>query len=408
MTMAATELAHEPLGPKKKPMGFVARAIIAYLLLELGAFAGLHILDSSLGVRFAPVSTSELSPAANASLDSFLDGTSPYLQHDPALGWSIRSGGESDLYRANSIGIRASRQSSMRAAPGVVRIATYGGSSTHGDGVVNERTWQAQLESALTRVEVLNFGVPMYGLDQSYLRFMEDGRDFRANVIMIGIAAGDVFQGLNVWRPYHLDKDDFSLTKPRFRLTEGGLVLVPNPLPNLKAARELRDDPASLLPGIARTDSLFGMQYAASAFDVFPSIRLGKMLNRERKLADLSPLDERGHLKPAHEGFEVLRETLRGFVDAAREDRANVMVLLFPDGNPAGESNSRPYQPLADWLGAADIEYIDLQDAFDLNRTEASAESLRLGTSDQYSPRANDIIAQAVRKKLTELGWALP
>ena len=406
--MASTESTANESPAGRTPLSWAVRAGIAYLLLEIGAFAGLQLLESSLGVEFDPVSTTQLPAPVLEKLDSLIAGESTYLQHDPALGWSPRPNGSTKLYQANGQGLRGDREVSIRTDPGVVRIAAFGDSFTHGDDVNNASTWEAQLEPMLKSAQVLNFGVPAYGVDQAYLRYMEDGKSFRPNVVLIGVMTENLYRGINVWRPYYKTSYDFPLTKPRFKLVEGRLVLVPNPLANLKACERLRDDPASLLPQIAENDSLFSMQYAACDFDFFPTIRLGKMLNRKRTLADLSPVDATGRFKTEHEAFAVLTATLTAFVAAVREEQANVMVLLFPNEVlPSGSQQSQPYEPLKDWLDEAGIGYMDLQDGFDRYRADLRDEELFVGQFNHYSPAGNGLVAQALRDQLTERGWAL-
>lgn len=408
-TTMTTDPGRESEQKKRSPLGWMARAGIAYLLLEVGALAGLLLLDKSLGVRFAPVSTQELPPAVHDKLDDLLRRNDTYLQHDPALGWSVRPGATTGRYRANAQGLRGERDYPLRTPPGVVRIATFGDSFTHGDDVKYGGTWQAQLEPTLTGAEVLNFGVPAYGVDQAYLRYMEDGKAFRPNVVLIGVMAENLFRGINVWRPYYKTSYEFPLTKPRFRVVEGELVLVPNPLANLKACEQLLEDPGSLLPGIASSDSLFGGQYTACAFDFFPSIRLGKMLNRRRLQDERSPLDHRGQYKTDHEAFEVLTGTLELFVKAARENQANVMVVLFPDNvlDP-GSAETRPYAPLKGWLADQEIPFVDLQEGFDRHRGNLRKDQLTVGNYHHYSPAANGVVARTLQEELTQRGWVLP
>ena len=58
---------------------------------------------------------------------------------DAELGWTVKPSGHSEEYRANSEGIRSDVSYSDAPAPGVLRIATFGDSFTHGDEVANAK-----------------------------------------------------------------------------------------------------------------------------------------------------------------------------------------------------------------------------------------------------------------------------
>lgn len=72
----------------------------------------------------------------------------------------------------NSLGYRGPARPPGPSQQGVLRIAAVGDSYTYGQGVAAEEALPSQLEKALgdrlgTAVEVLNFGVPGYNLDEA-------------------------------------------------------------------------------------------------------------------------------------------------------------------------------------------------------------------------------------------------
>ena len=90
------------------------------------------------------------------------------------------------MYRYNTQGIRSPVPAfTPRAAEGVLRIALFGDSFTHGDDVPVEHSFGQVLEQQLITAgipaEVLNFGVGGYGIDQAMLRFKEHGAAFGRN-----------------------------------------------------------------------------------------------------------------------------------------------------------------------------------------------------------------------------------
>jgi len=83
-----------------------------------------------------------------------------------------RQGG-GELYFSSTEGLRSPRTNiSFAARRPRHRVALVGDSFTFGMEVPYEDTWGAQLERALAGdVQVLNFGVDGYGVDQAYLRY---------------------------------------------------------------------------------------------------------------------------------------------------------------------------------------------------------------------------------------------
>jgi hypothetical protein len=86
---------------------------------------------------------------------------------DPDLGWRYRSGFRSPTDRINSQGLRALREYSSRPAPGIFRVAAFGDSYVYGTEVPDGECWAARIEELDPGIEVLNYGVGGYGVDQA-------------------------------------------------------------------------------------------------------------------------------------------------------------------------------------------------------------------------------------------------
>ena len=78
-------------------------------------------------------------------LGRFIDGSTEYLDYSPTLGWTIKDNGRYALYRANSAGLRGTREYEREPSEGTLRISTFGDSFTHCDEVENNDTWQVRL-----------------------------------------------------------------------------------------------------------------------------------------------------------------------------------------------------------------------------------------------------------------------
>jgi len=71
------------------------------------------------------------------------------------------------------------------------RIALIGDSFTFSDEASYEESWSYKLERKLRpQVQVLNFGVSGYGIDQAYLRYKRDVRPWHPDIVVLGYIQG--------------------------------------------------------------------------------------------------------------------------------------------------------------------------------------------------------------------------
>ncbi len=146
---------------------------------------------------------------------------------DPKLGWKKRfptSHGQRPQARFHGRNI----------------IATYGDSFTYCDEVLGFETWQTHL-SGLLQAGVLNFGNGAYGPDQAYLRFQQDQPTAGTPYAVLGLIGENIGRVVNVYRRFYLPQDGNALTKPRFHLENGTLVLEPNPTQTQASRQQLQD-----------------------------------------------------------------------------------------------------------------------------------------------------------------------
>lgn len=168
-------------------------------------------------------------------LDEYERSPASYLRYDADLGWTNRPGARSanGLYRANASGLRSDREYSTEPSEGVLRIGLFGDSFVHGDGLELEASLAPLLEAALgqrgVRAEVLNFGVPGYGIDQAYLRYRQQGGRFRPALVVLGLQLENVARDANVVRALYYPGTQIPFSKPRFVLDAGGLRAVNRP-----------------------------------------------------------------------------------------------------------------------------------------------------------------------------------
>ncbi|MCX6355348.1 MAG: SGNH/GDSL hydrolase family protein [Candidatus Aureabacteria bacterium] len=174
-------------------------------------------------------------------LHAYLASPTSFIMYDPLLGWAPRPGSRSmnGIYSYNADGIRTGSNSQVTpptARPGILRIALFGDSFTHGDDVSFENTWGYSLERNLRAAgidaEVLNFGVGGYGTDQAFLRWKEKGRVFSPQIVLLGFCSENVKRNVNMIRALYYPETGIPFFKPRYILENGTLRLVDSPTPD--------------------------------------------------------------------------------------------------------------------------------------------------------------------------------
>ena len=150
---------------------------------------------------------------------------------DPDLGWRCRPG-----FRMRAIGpslnspvFRYSVALNRRGLRdvdhpyekphGTIRIACLGDSFVWGWGVDDGETFADRLERELgPEVEVVNLGVPGYSTDQELLCFLEEGKKYRPDLVLLGYVLNDA-EG-------NLRSANHGLPKPALVRAGGGWRLV--------------------------------------------------------------------------------------------------------------------------------------------------------------------------------------
>lgn len=159
-----------------------------------------------------------------------------YFVYDRELGWTVGSNRRTPdgFYFSSVEGIRSSGPN-MRMADRTprFRVALIGDSQAFSFEVPFEESWGYHLQRLLGEdVQVLNFGVDGYGIDQMYLRYQRDVRPWKPQVVVIGFSGHDFFRTMAVY-PFVTFGWPGYLVKPRFVIEKGELKLLNVPLPSL-------------------------------------------------------------------------------------------------------------------------------------------------------------------------------
>ncbi|OQA41872.1 MAG: hypothetical protein BWY49_00196 [Candidatus Omnitrophica bacterium ADurb.Bin314] len=157
-----------------------------------------------------------------------------WVEHHPALGWYSQKNKTALLdnpnfpqviVHTNPDGFRGSRTYLSGKPAGTIRIAALGDSFVFGFGVEDGQAFPALLESGDLHREVLNLGVPGYGIDQIYLSYREIAKRFHPDIVLIGVFPEDFWRATRSFA-------DSGHVKPYFTLSSGEKLALHNvPVP---------------------------------------------------------------------------------------------------------------------------------------------------------------------------------
>lgn len=185
--------------------------LLIYFLIEGTCYLSLLLLQKQFGFSYSP-NLSELSENQKRSLEKFLKAKKgEEVNQDSLLGWVSFS-------QANSAGMRDNREYEKVPPPRTIRASAFGDSFVYGADVGVGDTWEKQLTGLEPLIEVLNYGVEAYGLDQAYLRYLKVGTEYNPHIVFIGYMSENIARNVNVFRPfYSTSYGDAIFTKPASR-----------------------------------------------------------------------------------------------------------------------------------------------------------------------------------------------
>jgi len=177
---------------------------------KLLLFLALCFVAIELTYRVYTMGPAALNPAVMNSMTNILqsglvqpaDNREVYFELKPNLD-TLHNGA---VFRTNSAGM-ADREYTREKPPGVFRIAVIGSSWTMPAGVKNQSAWHALIENELNdgtlpTVEVLNFGVELYGLGELVGTLRHKVMDWQPDLVLVGITSLTAYLR---WEPYTSD-----------------------------------------------------------------------------------------------------------------------------------------------------------------------------------------------------------
>ncbi len=351
-------------------------------LLEVLSWVGIFMLPAHRRAR----RTSGIYKEQSAMIRAWLDPSRPHhLEFHAVLGWRYAPNFRDRDTQMNSRALRSSREYEPLPSAHVLRIAAFGDSFVYGSEVDNANAWPGLMEAQNPDMDVLNYGVGGYGVDQAYLRYLLEGADLAPHIVLIGFSPDDINRTVNVYRRFLTDLDS-PLIKPRYILTrEGRLSLLEMPA-QLQDYQRMLNDP-STIRRFGQNDYWYvRCMYQTPLYDWLATVRIGCTLaawTYRRHLDPDRPIDGQFY-NVNSTAFRIQAELFREFSASVRQSGAKPLVLMLPDERAIERvrQGERPvYEPLLVHMRAHSIDYVDAGEAF----REASVNSPR-GTKYWFAP----------------------
>ncbi len=340
-------------------------------------------------------------------LEHYKTQKTSYTHYDPDLGWAVRPNSQSanGLYYSNSAGVRTSssrQETTPNPIPGILRIAIFGDSFTHGDDVPYEESWGAILEKSMNekgrQVEVINLGGQGYAIDQAFLRWRKHGKPLQPHLVIFGFQNSNVKRSMNLIRMLYSPGTGIIFSKPRFILKNDELHLT-----NVPTA------PPEKLVSIF--ENFQNWEFKDHEFFYQKANYEDSPLYLSR-LASFSITGVSVKFSPRRKGYDffargsmsrkVVSRIIQEFKQEVEEKGGRFIIVHLPTKKPITRLlNERDlkYQDLLKELQAT-FELIDPSQEFIRQAEVSSLDDLFSDRSSHYSKVGNKIVGETIAKAL--------
>ena len=149
--------------------------------------------------------------------------------YDSTIGWDRKKnnsgfelGERKTFYQISKNGYRGKSKYKRNA------ISVFGDSFAFCRYVNDNKTWESQLEDKL-KMNIHNYGVGNFGLDQSYLKFLKYKKNIKSKIIIFNVVPETIARVNSYWKHYR-EFGNILGFKPIYELKENKLILKKNPL----------------------------------------------------------------------------------------------------------------------------------------------------------------------------------
>jgi len=285
-------------------------------------------------------------------------------------------------------------------------VEAFGDSFVYGWEVDDEHAWPNRLAETL-HCRVANYGVPGYGSDQAYLRYLQTPD--RAKVVIWSHMGENILRDVTRIRDLTSRGLDYGF-KPRFVLdARGELRLIP--LPELTEQQYqrvvgLQGPPMTLpyetfQPGGQFASRVRRFPFTYTLLSGWSDFRLrARMANRRPPWAEFYHPDH-----PTH-ALQILTSIGRAFAREAAKRRQHALVLVLPESRDLEyyeRTKMWTYQPFLDALDADKIAYAHFGPYVLAKRGHGAVEGFRAG--GHYDEQSNALLATFVAERLRAHGF---
>jgi len=392
------------------------RRVTIFRVVLLGILLGVVELLSAVTIALLPYPrikrASALYTEQSAQIRQYLDRSVPHhVEIHPVLGWWHTPNYPAPMNRMNSVGLRGTREYSRTPPQGVLRVAAFGDSFVYGAEVENSACWAGRMERQNPDLEVLNYGVSGYGVDQAYLRYLLDGTAFFPHVVVMGFVPDDINRTTSVYRRFL--SDGAALFKPRYVLdADGALALQAVPLKTPADYEGLLRNPREIIQ-IGHTDYWYpACVYENPLYDYSAAVRLacvaGGMVYR--KYLDPDRPIKRSFYNENSSAFKIQARLFRDFTEAVRQRGALPLIVMLPDLKAVERvRHGEPpvYTPLMDYLRSRNLPFVDAADVFRTGDRLTDAKTW-FAPGGHYSSSGNQLVAEWLANRIRETSSKSP
>jgi hypothetical protein len=361
--------------------------------------------ETFLGVLLYPKEWSQITAYYKDVLDEMVREGS-FDVYDPILGWTV---GPSRIDRTRSYfssdeGLRSPRvgmsfadlkvrHSGDSKIDASVRIALIGDSMTYGHEVRCDESWGHALEGLLQpHVQVLNFAISGHGLNQTLLRYEQNVRPWKPQVVIIGVSSRMVERINNI---YPFLQVEWPFASPRLVLKDDALTAISERVPDASEIFALRA--ITELPDLHQDDYYRPFHWKREGmWRVLESSYIFRFAYSLRPPSD-------GRDEERRQNAMQLSETVvKHLVREVLQDGAVPLVVYLPYKREIAPSTERQLQNLppvsARMLQNANIKYFDPTTC--LTEVRISEAYMK---GNHYSPQASAQIARCLAPALRKI-----
>ncbi|MDH4302966.1 MAG: hypothetical protein OEV53_02745 [Nitrospira sp.] len=314
------------------------------------------------------------------------DGDLSYIVYDNELGWTVGPERRSanGLYFSSSLGTRSAHPDmSLANTEGSIEIAMVGDSFTFAEEVRYEESWGFHLGQMLgDKFQLLNYGVPSYGVDQTYLRYQKDVIQRKPKFVLFSLISHDLVRTMWVYPFLAVPQWDWPFSKPRLILRGGELATIN--VPTLSPSEIFTHNSPSELPFLnhhqpsyRQSDWETGVLHFSYLFRLFSTI--------------YPPW----RVDPINDTLTVNSAIIQSFVRSATEAGSIPILIYFP--SKVDFSNPSTFPTGKRVLQNVGLPFIDPTPC--LLEVKPTDRFL----VDHYSPAGNAAVAKCLYESLREV-----